>query len=55
MQREELLREEIEELLGGKQKAPEPPNGAVEVAPTESPAPPAMAPTHPAGSSDGAS
>ena len=33
LQREELLREEIEELLGAKQKAPESPNGAVEIAP----------------------
>jgi cell division protease FtsH len=35
IQREELLREEMEELLGGKQKSPEPPNGAIEIAPGE--------------------
>ena len=36
LQREELLRDEIEQVLGGlKQKPPESPNGAVEVAPRE--------------------
>ena len=45
LQREELLREEMEELLGGlKQKTPESPNGEVEVAPREPEAPPRTAP-----------
>jgi len=44
VQREELLREEMEELLGAKQKSPEPPNGAVEVGPREAGEPASAAP-----------
>src|SRR5262249_22709198 len=47
LQKEELLKEEIDEVLGGKkQPPPESPNGAVDIAPAS---PPEPAPTAPGG------
>jgi cell division protease FtsH len=55
MQKEELLKEEIDQVLGGRKRAPaDSPNGAVDIGPGEPNAPPAMAPTHPAGPTNGA-
>jgi cell division protease FtsH len=52
LQKEELLKEEIDQVLGGRKQPPaESPNGAVEIAPSE---PPEPAPTAP-GVPDGAS
>jgi cell division protease FtsH len=48
LQKEELLKEEIDEVLGGKkQPPPESPNGAVDIAPADAPEPTPMAPANP--------